>query len=201
MPITYCLVAAGAAESEAVEAAALSLPVEAAVEAAVEEAELPQAVSMPPTSISESADWNSLLFFMVFSPLNLFFMCVQGARHPIYNFAVGNQNCTREGSRFWRSLFIQTSSREDHAADALDECAGNTDHQQALVQGCNGQSAQQASVSIGAGTAEDGHAAQNGCQHNIHAKATASLNADCGTLITLNMAARPTPTPVIRKLM
>ena len=91
----------------------LLLPVEAAVEAAVEEAELPQAVSMPPTSISESADWNSLLFFHgVFSFEFVFHVCsrVPGTRYTILQW--GNQNCTREGSRFWRSLFIQTSSRK-----------------------------------------------------------------------------------------
>ena len=44
--------------------------------------------------------------------VNLFFMCVQGCQAPDIQFAVGNQNCTREGSRFWRSLFIQTSSRK-----------------------------------------------------------------------------------------
>ena len=109
-------------------------------------------------------------------------MCVQGCQAPDIQFCSGESELHAGRQQILAFAVHPDQQQEDHAADALDECAGNTDHQQALVQGCNGQSAQQASVSIGAGTAEDGHAAQNGCQHNIHAKATASLNADCGNI-------------------
>ena len=106
----------------------LLLPVEAAVEAAVEEAELPQAVSMPPASISESADWNSLLFFMVFSPLNLFFMCVQGCQAPDIQFCSGESELHAGRQQILAFAVHPDQQQEDHAADALDECAGNTDH-------------------------------------------------------------------------
>lgn len=74
-------------------------------------------------------------------------------------------------------------------------------HQQTLIQHGDGDGTQKTRIAVGLGAAEDGHTAQNRCQHDVGAHAGADRSATFAVRMVWYTPARPTPTPANRNEM